>query len=137
MSNSKNSKHSKKSREEMLDMTFGYIPDEEQEVEHKKSGNSVLKYLNENKWLFIFVCIMLIATLFVGKFETQHPIACTVKGTVKEIISIDRSYAQVRLTDGQIINYQISSRSTSRTGGTVYNATIKPEDEVCLQYARQ
>lgn len=149
MSNSNSKKKpSPKTQEELLDMTFQFL-DDDVEIENSNKSN-IKKYLKENIWVFTFVFLMIIAFIFTAIHEAKHPMTCVATGTIKEIISLNQNYAQLRLTNNQVINYQINNQKkvsntymdamgnlqSTTTLVNEYKVGIKPQDKICLQYSR-
>lgn len=123
-------------------------------MNHVKSHSNTKKvvyYIQDNILMLLFLVIMLIAVAMVKVSQSNHPLVCSSKTTVQEILSLNEHYAQLKLTNGQIINYQISEQQKgndilisadppiylSGADKTVYNKTVKPNDEICLEYVRK
>lgn len=100
-----------------------------------KEKNVVVEYL-KNYWImFSLVAVMFVAAYYIKNYEAEHPITCDTQGTVKELISIEGSYANIKLQDDTMVKYQIS-RSNGKSG-RYYGAAIKPNDVICLGYSRK
>lgn len=119
----------------------------------KDSSNKqspTLTYMKDNRGTFSFVLVMFLATVAVMVHQFNNPRVCTSTATVKDIIAINEDYAQLRLNNEKVINYQISNEKVITTptlgadGNMSYSSeTIKEYKtnlhigkEICLAYSR-
>ena len=101
----------------------------------KKGVSSTLRYAYFGGTLIAMISIF---GFFGLDYEKKHPIVCESSGIVKEILSIEQHFAQIKLADDRILNHNITRHSSSRGGtSTYYFAKIKPGDEICLNYIRK
>lgn len=113
----------------VLNLDFNKVPEP-----LPKKVNPFLAYLKSNGWMFGLVAALFTISYFTMNYEKEHPITCDSQGTVKELISIEGHYANLKLQDDTTVKYQIS-RSTK--SGSSYGPGIKPNDVICLAYSRK
>lgn len=85
----------------------------------------------------LFILIFSIGSFFAIKeaanYDKEHPIVCDKKGTIKEILAIEKNYATIKLENEEIVKYKIVELYNR---SAVYN-DIKPQDTICLSYSRK
>lgn len=107
---------------------------EKHSVPSAQKANPFLAYLKSNLGIFLFFIVFVIGSIYALNYEREHPITCDKEGTVKELISIEGQYANLKLQDDTMVKYQISR---SVKNGQAYGAGIKPNDVVCLARSRK
>lgn len=118
------------------------------------NDNKRFNIVKQNYGAFIFLLIMVIIVSILKVYQSQHPLVCSSTGKVKEILSINENYAEIKLQNEQIINYPISIKKEVTTPSIVadpamsmlysdnktvteFNAHIKLGDNLCLEYSRK